>query len=204
MNTELTKVLWDIESHINEILASPHESAGDARLQGALEDAQDLQTKWSVHRALHMDFCLREAADKGALTHEGYQALIERLWAAMRAEPEPEGPGETQTPPKRRGALRAISHAVSRAVAKILRRAPIRPQYQYGDLHHAAEIIAGYHLDPVNNERERLVEWIHGNRLSHNRHAASEREIQMYSFLRRQGWSPADLRRLSDDATQGG
>ena len=93
MNTELTKTLWDIESHINAILTSPHESAGDTRLQEALEDAQDLQTKWDVHRALHMDFCLRKAAERGAIASELYKELIERLWTAMRAEqPDPEEP----------------------------------------------------------------------------------------------------------------
>ena len=74
----------------------------------------------------------------------------------------------------------------------------------YGDLHHATEILAGCRLDPVEDEYERLVDWLHGNRMSIDRHTASEREYQMWLYLERHGWSRASLQRLSDAATQGG
>ena len=112
-NTELTNALWAIESHINSILASPHEGAGTTRLQEALEDAQDLQAKWDVFHAMHMEYCLRRAADLGTLSHEKCDELVRRLGAAMRAEPGLEDPGESQiTPSKHRGALRAISRTL--------------------------------------------------------------------------------------------
>ena len=159
-NTKLTRALWDIESHINTILASPHGSAVNARLQEALEAAKDLQVdEWNACRAMHLDYCLRCAANKGALSHEDRLRLVEPLWAAARTmrtesdpEPEGEGPGETQTPPKRRGAFRAIF----RAIAKILKCGRNRTwvSNQYGDLHRAAEILAGYRLDPVEDEYE--------------------------------------------------
>lgn len=112
-NTELTRTLWDIEAHINAILASPHEGAGNARLQEALEDAQNLQTKWDVFHAMHMEHCLRCAADLGTLSHEKCDELIRQLGAAMRAEPDPEDPGESQATPSKRGrTLRTISRTL--------------------------------------------------------------------------------------------
>lgn len=93
--------------------------------------------------------------------------------------------------------------ALLKTVLKIIRNRRNRHD-NYGDLHHATEILAGYHLDPVEDEYERLADWLQGNRQSADRHRASEREYQMWVFLERRGWSRAALQRLSDDATQGG
>lgn len=109
-NTELTNALWAIESHINSILASPHEGAGTTRLQEALEDAEDLQMQWDFYKAMHMDFCMRKAVDLGALSREKYDELIKQLGAAIRAEPDP---GEARIAlSKREGVFRTISRIV--------------------------------------------------------------------------------------------
>lgn len=108
-NAELAHALWAIESHINKLLVSPHEGAGTTRLQEALEDAQDLQVKWNPYKAMHLEYCLRCAADLGTLSHEKCDELVRRLGAAMRAEPDPEDPGESQVTPSKRGKIpRAI------------------------------------------------------------------------------------------------
>ena len=93
--------------------------------------------------------------------------------------------------------------ALLKTILRIIRTRRNRHD-NYGDLHRATEILAGCHLDPVDDERQRLVDWLQGNRQSKDRYAASEREYQMWVFLERRGWSRADLHRLSDEATQGG